>query len=204
MSPSVTQQESDMANVFLINGHQPHPVSPGTLNATFVERAEAFFQRRGDDVRKTATADDYNIDAEIEKLKWADVVLLQSPINWMGVSWGMKKYIDDVWTAGMRGDLSDGDGRSSRNPKSNYGLGPKLSGKYMMSLTANAPREAFSNPQETFFDGLSEDELMRPMHLNFKWIGLEPMPTYVIYDVLKNPDIEADLGRFERHLEKNF
>ena len=193
-----------MANVFLINGHQPHPVSPGTLNASFAERAEAFFRNRGDEVRRTAVTDDYDIDTEIEKLQWADIVFFQSPINWMGVSWGMKKYIDDVWTAGMRGQLSDGDGRTSETPKSNYGLGTKLSGKYMISLTANAPREAFNNPQEKFLDGLSVDELMRPMHLNFNWIGLEPLPTYIIYDVLKNPDIEADLKRFDRHLVDNF
>ena len=193
-----------MSNVFLINGHQPHPVSPGTLNASFEERAEAFFRNRGDEVRKTAIAGDYDINTEVKKLQWADIVFLQSPINWMGVSWGMKKYIDDVWTAGMAGQLSDGDGRTSDTPKSNYGLGPKTSGKYMMSLTANAPSEAFNNPKEKFFDGLSEDELMRPMHLNFKWIGLEPLPTYIIYDVLKNPDIEADFRRFDQHLSNNF
>lgn len=193
-----------MSNIFIINGHQPHPVSPGNLNAAFIERAEAFFRNKGDEVRMTAVADGYDVAAEIENLKWADVVFFQSPINWMGVSWGMKKYIDDVWTAGMAGELSNGDGRSSKNPKSGYGLGPKLSGRYMMSFTANAPREAFNDPDQMFFEGLSEDEMMRPMHLNFKWIGLEPLPTYIIYDVLKNPDIEADFARFERHLESAF
>ncbi|OAN76880.1 flavodoxin [Sulfitobacter sp. EhC04] len=193
-----------MAKIFIINGHQPHPVSPGNLNEAFVERAEAFFHKRGDDVRKTAVSEGYDVPAEIEKLKWADIVFFQSPINWMGVSWVMKKYIDDVWTAGMAGDLSVGDGRSSKNPKSGYGLGPKLSGKYMMSFTANAPREAFNDPEQKFFEGLSEDELMRPMHLNFKWTGLEPLATYVIYDVLKNPDIDADFARFEKHLSNEF
>lgn len=193
-----------MKKVFIINGHQKHAISEGRLNATLVEKAEAFFNAQGYEVKKTATAEEYDISEEIEKLKWADVVFLQAPVNWMGVSWGLKKYIDDVWTVGMMGELSGGDGRSEEAPKKNYGLAPKLSGKYMLSLTGNAPKEAFNNPEEKFFNGISEDELMLPLHLNFKWIGLAQLPTFMAYDVLKNPEIESDFKRFDEHLSKHF
>lgn len=189
-----------MNNVFIINGHQKYPFSEGKLNASLTDKAEKIFLAHGFDVKKITMEDEFNVDEEIKKFQWADLVFLQTPINWMGVSWSFKKYIDHVFSAGMMGEMSDGDGRSAEAPKSNYGLGGKLDGKYMMSVTANAPKEAFNNPDEKFFDGMSEDDLLRPMHLNFKWFGLEPLPTFMAYDVMKNPEIENDFARFDEHL----
>lgn len=193
-----------MKNIFIINGHQKYPFSPGKLNASLTQKAELFFNDHGYEVRKTTMEDQYDVNEEIEKFQWADVVFFQTPLNWMGVSWSFKKYIDEVFSFGMMGEMSDGDGRSSEAPKKNYGLGGKLSGKYMMSVTANAPKEAFNNPDEAFFGGMSEDELLRPMHLNFKWFGLEPLKTFMAYDVMKNPDIENDFQRFDSHLKNLF
>ncbi|MEO1011318.1 MAG: NAD(P)H-dependent oxidoreductase [Bacteroidota bacterium] len=193
-----------MKNVFIINGHQKYPFSEGRLNASLTEKAENFFIEKGYEVRKTTMEDHYTVDQEIEKFKWADVVFFQTPLNWMGVSWSFKKYIDAVFSMGMMGELSYGDGRTKTDPKKNYGLGGKLKGKYMISVTANAPKEAFNDPEEQFFNGLSEDDLLRPMHLNFKWFGLEHMPTFMAYDVMKNPEIKNDFLRFERHLQNHF
>lgn len=193
-----------MRNVFIINGHQKFPFSEGKLNASFIERATKFFESGGYEVKTTTMEDDYNVDAEIEKFKWADLVFFQTPINWMGVSWSFKKYMDEVFSAGMMGELSDGDGRRSASPKKNYGLGGKLEGKYMMSITANAPKESFNDPEEKFFGGMGEDDLFMPMHLNFRWFGLEPLPTFVSYDVMKNPQIEDDFKRFDSHMTNLF
>ena len=193
-----------MKNVFIINGHQKYPFSEGKLNASLVKKTHDFFKGRGYDIATTTMDDSYDIKEEIEKFKRADIVFLQTPLNWMGVSWSFKKYIDEVFSMGMMGEMSDGDGRNSAEPKRNYGLGGKLKGTYMLSVTANAPKEAFNNPKEDFFGGLSEDDLLRPMHLNFKWFGLEPLPTFMAYDVMKNPEIDSDFKRFEAHLESNF
>ncbi|BFP43544.1 NAD(P)H-dependent oxidoreductase [Flavobacteriaceae bacterium GF1] len=193
-----------MKKVFLLNGHQKYPFSEGKLNASLTEKAEHFFSDNGFEIKKTTMEDSYTIHEEIEKFKWADLVFLQTPLNWMGVSWSFKKYIDEVFSMGMMGEMSEGDGRTRENPKMNYGLGGKLNGKYMISVTANAPKEAFNNPKEKFFDGLSEDELLRPMHLNFKWFGFEPMPTFMAYDVMKNPEIANDFIRFNTHLKNHF
>ena len=193
-----------MKNIFIINAHQKYPFSEGRLNASLTEKAEKFFTQKGYNIQKTTMEDDYNVSQEIEKFKWADVVFLQTPLNWMGVSWSFKKYIDEVFSTGMMGEMSNGDGRSEDAPKKNYGLGGKLKGKYMMSVTANAPKEAFNNPEESFFNGISEDDLLSPMHLNFKWFGFQPLPTFMAYDVMKNPEIEGDFKRFETHLENNF
>lgn len=52
--------------------------------------------------------------------------------------------------------------------------------------------------------GLSIDDLFRPMHLNFKFFGMEQLPTFACYDVMKNPDVEADLTKYRKHLESVF
>ena len=189
-----------MKHVFLINGHQKYPFSEGRLNAALLDRAASFFKSHDYELKTTTMKDNYEVEAEIEKWKWADLIFFQTPINWMGVSWSFKKYIDEVFSFGMMGEMSDGDGRTKEAPKQNYGLGGKLKGQYMMSVTANAPKEAFNNPEERFFAGISEDELLRPMHLNFKWFGFEPLPTFMAYDVMKNPEIANDFERFDTHL----
>lgn len=191
-----------MKKIFIINGHQYYPFAEGKLNKTLAEKASKMFEDSGFEVRTTITEKGYDVEEELEKFLWADAVYFQTPLNWMGVSWSFKKYLDEVFTAGMMGTLSNGDGRTKEAPKKNYGLGGLLNGKYMISVTANAPKEAFNDPNEKFFNGISEDDLLLPMHLNFKWFGLEPLKTFFAYDVMKNPDVENDFIRFEKHIQE--
>lgn len=191
-----------MKNVLIINGHQPYPFSEGRLNQAFVDRAAAFAETHGASVRVVRTADPYDVEAEIKAHQEADVIVMQFPVNWMGVPWSMKKYMDEVYTAGMDGRLCAGDGRTSQAPKAGYGTGGALRGrKYMLSLTFNAPVEAFGDPAEPLFKGRSVDDLMLPMHANAAFFGLDALPTYAAHDVMKDPQIEADLERFDAHLE---
>ena len=76
--------------------------------------------------------------------------------------------------------------------------------RYMLSLTFNAPAKSFNDPSQTFFDGKSPDDLFWPMHLNFKFFGMEPLATFASHDVMKNPQIESDFARYREHLAANF
>ncbi len=194
-----------MANILIINGHQPYPISEGRLNAAFVERAEAQLTAWSHEVRITRVAEGYDVEAEIENHRWADTVILQFPVNWMGVPWSLKKYMDEVYSAGMDGRLSNGDGRSRKDPALQYGSGGTLSGRtYMLSLTFNAPAEAFDDTDQYLFGGRSVDDLMMPQHMNFRFFDMTPLPTFAAYDVMKNPQVEADFARFDAHLAANF
>lgn len=194
-----------MKNVFLINAHQPYPFAPGRLNATLLEKAESHFVANGHEVRSTTMKDEIDVDAEIDKHVWADVIFLQSPVNWMGVPWSFKRYMDHVYSAGMDGRLCAGDGRSRKDPSMQYGSGGTLNGKkYMLSLTFNAPKSSFDDPKQQFFAGKGVDDLFWPAHLNFRFFGMAPLETFACYDVMKNPDIENDFLRFDAHLEKLF
>ena len=194
-----------MQKIFIINAHEPSPFSEGKLNASLVEKAKLQLEAAGKEVRVTNSHEAYDIQEEVAKHQWADAVLLQSPVNWMGVSWRFKKYMDEVYSAGMGGELCNRDGRTSEAPKKNYGGGGTLNGKkYMLSLTFNAPEEAFNDPEEYLFQGKSVDDLWFPMHMNFRFFAMESLPTFVCYDVMKNPDIANDFKRFEAHINEHF
>ncbi|MEL7581085.1 NAD(P)H-dependent oxidoreductase [Pseudoalteromonas sp. D15MCD-2] len=193
-----------MKNVLIINAHHYYPFSEGKLNAALIEKADAFFQAKGYQTRVVNTQDEFDVETELENHQWADIVFLQSPINWMGMTWSFKKYMDEVYTAGMGGALCHGDGRHQDNPKANYGKGGTLNNtQYMMSLTLNAPAESFADAAD-FFEGKSVDDLVFPMHMNFKFFGMQGLPTFACYDVMKNADIESDFARFEKHLNEIF
>ena len=193
-----------MKNVLILNAHHYYPFSEGKLNAALIEKADAFFKAKGYQTRVVNTQDEFDVETELENHQWADIVFLQSPINWMGMTWSFKKYMDEVYTAGMGGALCHGDGRHQDNPKANYGKGGTLTNtQYMMSLTLNAPAESFADATD-FFEGKSVDDLVFPMHMNFKFFGMQGLPTFACYDVMKNADIESDFARFEKHLNENF
>jgi len=193
-----------MSNILIINGHHYYPFSEGKLNATLVDKAVTLLEAKGHTTRVISVPETVDVEKELEHHKWADVVLFQSPINWMGVTWSFKKYMDEVYTAGMGGALCDGDGRDAKQPKKNYGRGGTLTNtKYMMSVTFNAPEESFNDPSE-FFEGRSVDDLLFPMHMNFKFFGMQALPTFAAFDVMKNADVDNDLKRFENHINQNF
>ena len=194
-----------MKNIFHINAHEEYEFSPGKLNRSLTDMAIDHLAAMGYEVKTTSMKDDYDIDAEIAKHQWADAIFLQSPVNWMGVPWSFKKYMDQVYSFGMDGRLCNGDGRTLKDPSIQYGQGGTLAGKrYLMSLTLNAPEGSFNNPDQAFFGGRGLDDLFWPMHLNFQFFGMEAMETFACYDVMKNPSIEKDFERFTAHLEKHF
>jgi modulator of drug activity B len=194
-----------MSNILILNGTHPYPFAPGRLNATLVQRAEDLLKANGHEIRITTIDDGYDVEQEVQSHQWADAIIMQFPVNWMGTPWPLKKYMDEVYTAGMDGRLCTGDGRKSDAPKANYGSGGTLQGtRYMLSVTFNAPREAFDDESEAFFEGGSVDDLLRPVHLNGRFFAMDPLPTFAAFDVMKNPQIEADFDRFDAHLTSLF
>ena len=194
-----------MKKIFVINAHEEYEFAKGRLNQTLTEMALEHLAAVGCETQLTTMKDDWQVEDEIAKHQWADAVLLQTPVNWMGVPWSFKKYMDFVYSFGMDGRLCNGDGRTRKDPGKQYGTGGTLDGKrYMFSLTFNAPEESFNDVNQTFFEGKSPDELFWPMHLNFRFFGMEPLKTFACYDVMKNPQIEQDFVRYRTHLAEQF
>ncbi len=196
-----------MKNVFIINAHEPGfgSYSPGRLNQSLVEKAKQIFVRRGFNVRTTQAAEPWTSGEEIDKHLWCDYLLIQSPVNWMSFPWSFKRYIDQVYTLEGYERLWMGTGRSRTNPEKNYGTKGGLKGRsYMFSLTFDAPSGAFDDPSEYLMQGRSVDDLFFPMHVTYRYLAMEALPTFSLHDVVVNPNVERDLERFGCHLEAHF
>lgn len=193
-----------MKNILIINGHQPYEFSPGRLTRSLIDIAAETLQAKGYAVKHSNVLE-YDVADELEKHRWADAVILQFPSNWMMIPWACKKYMDEVYIAGTGGILCNNDGRTSADPKANYGTGGVMKGKkYLLSTTFNAPKEAFDNPNEYLFQGKSPDDLHFPVHCVYRFFAMEPLPSFACFDVMKNPTIEQDLKAFKAHIESYF
>ncbi|MGE8463763.1 MAG: NAD(P)H-dependent oxidoreductase [Pseudomonas capeferrum] len=192
-----------MKKILLLNGGKQFAHSDGRLNATLHEAALAHLDRAGFEVRQTFIDGGYDVQEEVEKFLWADVVIYQMPGWWMGAPWTVKKYIDDVFTEG-HGSLYASDGRTRSDASQKYGSGGLIQGKqYMLSLTWNAPQQAFDNPGD-FFEGKGVDAVYFPFHKANQFLGMTGLPTFLAVDVMKRPDVPAALAAYEAHLGEVF
>ncbi|MCD5979412.1 NAD(P)H-dependent oxidoreductase [Pseudomonas quasicaspiana] len=192
-----------MKKILLLNGGKQFAHSDGRYNATLHEAAVAYLDRSGFDVKETFIDGGYNIIDEVQKYLWADVIIYQMPGWWMGAPWTVKKYIDEVFTEG-HGSLYANDGRTRSDASQKYGSGGLLKGKqYMISATWNAPRQAFEDPTD-FFEGKGVDAVYFPFHKANEFLDMTALPTFLAVDVMKMPNIENDVKRYEEHLAQVF
>lgn len=195
-----------MKNILIINAGQNFGHSGGRFNNTITEQTLAFVKTNPQlNVKLTVIADGYDLKEEVAKFVWADVVIYHTPIWWFQVPNGFKKYIDEVFTAGHNTGIYHSDGRSSENPKINYGTGGMLHGReYMLTTSWNAPETAFTLPGE-FFQGHSVDEgPLFGFHRMNAFVGMKPLQSFHFHDIEKNADVHRDMEAYREHLENVF
>ncbi|WDF61897.1 NAD(P)H-dependent oxidoreductase [Flavobacterium sp. KACC 22758] len=74
--------------VLLINTHLTYPnFSEGLLNGSFYQKAKEFFKANNFVILETKVEDGYDAEEEVEKHLQADIIILQTPINWFGAPW---------------------------------------------------------------------------------------------------------------------
>ena len=192
-----------MKKILFLNGGKQFAHSDGRYNATLHDAALAFMDRAGFDVKQTFIDGGYDVVEEVQKFLWADVIVWQMPGWWMGAPWTVKKYIDEVFTQG-HGSLYANDGRTRSDSSQKYGSGGLLNGKqYMISATWNAPQQAFDDPAD-FFEAKGVDAVYFPFHKANQFLGMTGLPTFLAVDVMKVPNIDADVKRYEAHLASVF
>ena len=192
-----------MKNILLINGAKTFAHSNGQLNDTLTELAQEVLSGLGHQVQVTRADSEYDAKAEVEKFLWADSVIYQMLGWWMGAPWTVKKYIDDVFTEG-HGSLYANDGRSRSDASKKYGSGGLIHDKnYMLSLTWNAPMDAF-NDAEQFFHGVGVDGVYLPFHKANQFLGMQTLPTFIVNDVIKAPEVQAYMAQYRDHLTQVF
>ena len=192
-----------MSNILIVNGAKQFAHSNGELNDTLTALGEEVLSDLGHRVKVTRTDANYDAQEEVEKYLWADVVIYQMPGWWMGAPWTMKKYIDDIFTTG-HGSLYANDGRSRSDATKKYGSGGLIQGKkYMLSLTWNAPLQAFDDPEQ-FFHGVGVDGVYLPFHKANQFLGMQSLETFIVNDVIKAPQIAQYEQAYRQHLQQLF
>ena len=175
-------------NILLLDGGKDFGHSHGGVGTpTLHKKAKEVLTALGHNVQETVIDASYDVEAEIRKIlvdgccDLADARLVDA---WTLDS---EKYIDEVLTAG-HGKLYHSDGRHRVNPTEGYGTGGLLQGKNILSLTWNAPIEAFTREGD-FFEGKGVDAVYMPFHKLNEFIGLTRLPTFLCNDVIKNPQV---------------
>jgi modulator of drug activity B len=195
-----------MKNVLIINGHQKYAgIAEGKLTKIFIDAANDFCLKNGLNVKQSVVESAYDVKEELDKFAWADYILLQHPVYWMGVPWITKKYIDEVFSGGVGSVTYTSDGRSREDASKKYGSGGLMGDKkYMLSLTYNCPTSEFNN-KDGFFEGFSVDEANVATHKTFQFCGAKPLETYSVHDIFKGDlDTKAEVEKFQKILKKNF
>lgn len=199
-----------MQKILVINGGKTFAHSGGRLNTTLTEWDSEFFTpENGFELKITQVGEgNYDANEEVEKFVWADVIIYHFPIWWMYLPFSLKEYFDKVLTAGHRKGLYYSDGRKANNPERNYGTGGLMQGtRYLVTTTWNAPKTAFTLPEE-FFQGRSVDDgVLFPFHRMNAFCGLEPLPSKHFHDVEKNgsPELTASFKvEYLEHLRSVF
>lgn len=185
----------------LINGSKVFNDSKAQLSHTLQEVAKEVLTQEGFKVLETHIDKGYDIQEELQKIADSHLIIYQLPAWWMGAPWIVKKYIDEVYTEG-EGRLFKDDGRSRANPSKNYGRGGLAKDKkVMLSVTWNAPLEAFTDKDE-FFEGLGVEMVYLPLRKTHEFMGMSALPTFMCNDVVKNPQIERYKADYKAHLQQ--
>ncbi|MBA0182066.1 NAD(P)H-dependent oxidoreductase [Pectobacterium carotovorum] len=203
MGTAVAASTNTTHNVLVINAHQKYPgISEGKLNNTLTALIKDEMKKKGYEVRETNIEQGYNVDEEVQKHLWADIVITQSPMFWFGAPWIYKKYVDEVFTAGMmQQSFISGDGRTTDDPSKQYGTGGKLQGKkFMLSLTMNTPKEAFNDKNQKLHAGRTLEDLFSSTTSVYKFCGFEILPIFASFDVIRNPQISHDIDNLKKQL----
>lgn len=182
----------------LINGSKKFGNDGTRLNATLQSVAKEELESKGYNVLETIIDKGYIPQEEIMKIKDSHLIIYQMPAWWMGEPWIVKKYIDEVYLNGVS-ILFANDGRSRADESLKYGSsGLARDKRVMLSVTWNAPKEAFTE-SNGFFEGVGVYLHLRKIH---EFCGMEWLPIFMCNDVVKNPQVRQYISEYKAHLQK--
>ncbi|AUB43233.1 NQO1, NAD (plasmid) [Nostoc flagelliforme CCNUN1] len=115
-----------------------------------------------------------DIQAEINKLFWCDVLIFQFPLWWFGLPGILKGWVDRVFAMG----IIYGGGRF-------YDNGVLQGRKAMLSLTTGGPETMYS---PTGLNGDINNILFPINHGIFRFVGFDVLPPFVAYAVARGDE----------------
>ncbi len=202
MSQINKTQKGEIMNIYLLNGTKEFGHSKGELNTTLHNLAKQTLSELGHQIKEVIIDQGYEIAQEVENLKWADCLIYQFPVWWMGEPWIVKKYIDEIYIADTQ--LFANDGRSQSDLSKKYGSGGLAQNKsYMLCSTWNAPLEAFTD-KDQFFGAFGVEGIFVQLDKTHQFCGMQKLPSFMCNDVIKDPQVNQYLTNYKTHLIKIF
>jgi NAD(P)H dehydrogenase (quinone) len=132
------------------------------------------------------------LEAEIQKMEWCDLMIWQFPLWWFGLPGGLKGWVDKVFAYHRI-----------------YGFGHmfdqgKMSGKkVMLSFTTGVPQEGYRS------GGLAGDvlQIVKPVHYGvLQFVGFDVLQPHVVFAPIQKTDEERrwELDRYRDRLSNIF
>jgi NAD(P)H dehydrogenase (quinone) len=116
-----------------------------------------------------------DVAVEIEKLRWADAVILQFPLWWFGMPAILKGWVDRVFANGFAYGVGE---HSDRRWGDRYGEGVLAGKRAMLIVTAGGWPEHYS---ERGINGPIDDLLFPIHHGVLFYPGCQVLPPFVVY-----------------------
>ena len=132
-----------------------------------------------------------DVEAEQEKLLWADIVIFQFPFWWFGMPAILKGWIDRVFACGFAYGVGKYD---KKNYGRRYGEGIFKGKRGMLSITIGGREDQYS---ERGINGPIED-LLFPIHHGILWYaGMSVLPPFLIYQANTTSEERFEQYRLE-------
>lgn len=130
------------------------------------------------------------IEAELQKLEWCDLMLWQFPLWWFGLPATFKGWVDRVFAMGR----VYGGGKI-------YETGVFRGKRALLSLTTGGPQEAYLK------DGFNGDifSILRPIHRGIlQFVGFDVLAPHIVYGPVRMTDQQRghELDRFAARLRQ--
>lgn len=168
-----------------------NPVS-GRHNFTNTNDAEFFKQQLEEMYATDHDGFAPEIEAEIQKLEWCDLVIFQFPLWWFSMPAMLKGWVDRVFAMGR----TYGGGRFYEN-------GVYKGKKAMISVTMGGPEEMYLRGG---WNG-DLDAILRPIHRGiFEFNGFSVLAPHKVFGPARSSELEriAELERYAQRLQHIF
>jgi len=141
-----------------------------------------------------------DVRAEIEKLLWADAVILQFPLWWFGMPAILKGWVDRVYAYGFAYGVGE---HSERRWGDRYGEGTLVGRRAMLVVTAGGWEEHYA---ERGINGQIDDLLFPINHGILYYPGFDVLPPFVAYrlDNLRPEQFDAVADRLRDRMRGLF
>jgi NAD(P)H dehydrogenase (quinone) len=138
-----------------------------------------------------------DVKAEIEKLLWADTVILQFPLWWFGMPAILKGWVDRVFAYGFAYGVGE---HNDKHWGDRYGEGKMAGKRAMLLVTAGGWEDHYS---ARGINGPIDDLLFPVTHGTLYYPGFQVLPSFIAYrvDGLDAAGFEALAGKLRGRLQ---